>query len=118
MGFIKSWINQPHSHALGIVQNGILSGYGVIRQCRSGYKVGPLFADNPELAESLFLALKSTVKPSEPLYLDTPEVNQAAVELAERNKLKVSFETARMYKGEIPNLPLNRLFGVTSFEVG
>jgi hypothetical protein len=100
------------------MQSGKLVGYGVIRACRTGYKIGPLFADNPELAESLFLALKSTAKPSEPVYLDTPKVNLAALSLAERHNMKVSFETARMYTGEIPKIPLNRLFGVTSFEIG
>lgn len=47
--FIKSWINQADCHALGIQQNGKLTGYGIIRSCRSGYKIGPLFADSPEL---------------------------------------------------------------------
>jgi hypothetical protein len=28
------------------------------------------------------------------------------------------FETARMYKGNRPDLPMARLFGVTSFELG
>lgn len=116
--FIKSWITQADSHALGIIQNGTLAGYGVIRQCNTGYKIGPLFANNAELADSLFLALKSKAKVSEPIYLDIPEVNQTAVGLAERNHMKVSFETVRMYKGEVPNVPLSHLYGVTSFEVG
>jgi hypothetical protein len=58
------------------------------------------------------------VKPSEPVYLDAPKVNQAALSLAERNNMRVSFETARMYTGKIPKIPLNRLSGVTSFEIG
>jgi hypothetical protein len=28
------------------------------------------------------------------------------------------FETARMYTGEAPTLALDRLYGVTSFEIG
>lgn len=116
--FIKCWINQPECYALGIMQNGVLAGYGVIRTCHSGYKIGPLFANSQELAESLFLALKSSVKPSEPVFLDVPEVNHAAVALAERYNMNVSFETVRMYTGEIPDIQLNRLFGVTSFEIG
>lgn len=116
--FTKSWISQPECHALGIVQNGKLAGYGVIRKCRNGYKIGPLSADNPELGESLFLALKSKTSLSEPIFLDTPEVNQAAVALAEKNKMKVSFETARMYMGDFPDMPLDRFFGVASFEIG
>ncbi|MBD3421454.1 MAG: GNAT family N-acetyltransferase [Chitinivibrionales bacterium] len=116
--FTKSWISQPDCHALGIMQNDKLAGYGVIRKCRNGYKIGPLFADNPELAESLFLALKSRIGLSEPIFLDTPEVNQAAVALAEKYGMKISFETARMYTGHCPFMPLDRLFGVASFEIG
>ena len=116
--FIQAWINQPDCHALGVMQDGELAGYGVIRQCRSGYKIAPLYADTPELAEQLFLALKSRVSSSDPIYLDTPEQNQAAVSLAERHNMTVSFETARMYTQETPTLPVERLFGVASFEIG
>ncbi len=116
--FIKSWINQPESVALGIMEDGRLSGYGVIRPCRSGWKIGPLYADSPQLAELLFLSLKSQTKPSDPVFLDTPEVNPEATALAERHNMKVVFETARMYTETSPDIPLQRLFGVTSFEVG
>ena len=116
--FLRAWVNQPDARALGIVRKGELAGYGVLRPCRRGCKIGPLFADGPEPAESLFLALKSKVDPAEPVFLDTPEVNRAAVALAERHRMKVVFETARMYRGEAPRMPLDRIFGVTSFEVG
>ncbi len=116
--FIKTWITQPNTHALGIMENNILAGYGVIRPCRTGYKIGPLFADTPALAELLFLTLKANVTSSDPVYLDTPEVNREAILLAEREQMSVVFETARMYTGDSPNIPLDRLFGVTSFEVG
>jgi len=32
--------------------------------------------------------------------------------------MKPVFETARMYTGAAPDLPLPKLFGVTSFELG
>jgi GNAT superfamily N-acetyltransferase len=116
--FTQLWINQPVCHALGIMQNDKLSGYGVMRKCLNGYKIGPLFADTPDLAESLFLALKSKITSSDPVFLDVPEVNQAAVALAEQYSMKVAFETARMYTRDLPDLPFNRLFGITSFEIG
>lgn len=74
--------------------------------------------DNPELAGALLLALRSEVRPSEPFFLDTPEVNREATVLAERQGMKIVFETARMYRGINPDMPINRLFGVTSFEIG
>lgn len=116
--FLKCWINQPQSTALGILRNRTLAGYGVLRICRSGYKIGPLFADNSELAERLFLALKAPVPEGTPIFLDTPAVNSAAVDLAKRHNMTVAFETARMYTGKSPDLPVNRLFGVTTFELG
>ncbi len=60
--FIKSWINQSDSKAFGIIEDETLAGFGVIRKCRTGYKIGPLFANNSKLAESLFLALKASVE--------------------------------------------------------
>jgi GNAT superfamily N-acetyltransferase len=116
--FIQCWIDQINGAAWGIMRNDKLAGYGVLRQCRAGYKIGPLFADGPELAESLFLALCSKVGSSDPVYLDVPDSNPLAVELAGRHRMKVVFETARMYTKQEPDISIPRTYGVTSFEVG
>lgn len=89
-----------------------------MRLCRSGYKVGPLFADSQEFADQLFSALKASAPEGAPIFLDMPAVSGAAVDLVRQHKMSVVFETARMYKGKIPDLPLDRLFGVTTFELG
>jgi hypothetical protein len=44
--FLDGWIRMPESHGLAFAGNGGLSGYGVIRRCRRGFKVAPLFADD------------------------------------------------------------------------
>ncbi len=116
--FLKLWVDQPQSTALGIMKNRALAGYGLLRICRSGYKIGPLFADTQEVADCLFRALKANAPEGAPVFLDTPELNLAAVDLAKRHNMAVTFETARMYKGKSPDLPLDRLFGVTTFELG
>jgi GNAT acetyltransferase-like protein len=95
--FLKCWISQPQGCALGFVRNGSLAGYGVLRPCRSGYKVGPLFADGQEIAEYLFLALQKNIPEEAPVFLDTSAVNAAAVDLAKRHNMTATFETARMY---------------------
>ena len=38
-----------------------LEGYGVLRACRRGFKIGPLFADDPHIAGTLFQGLASRV---------------------------------------------------------
>ena len=115
--FLNSWINQPEARALGYVRDSRLSGYGVIRKCRLGYKIGPLFADNEEIAENLFLALTGTIS-GEEYFLDIPEPNPKACALVKRHNMQKVFETARMYSGAAPSLPLEKIFGITSFELG
>lgn len=116
--FLLCWIRQPGSTALGFVDQGVLNGYGVLRPCRDGFKIGPLFADDAEIAERLFSALVAQVPSGQTVALDTPEVNAHALAIARRHGMKAVFETARMYTGPAPALPLDRLYGVTSFELG
>ncbi len=116
--FIDVWIRQPDCYALGIMDHDVLAGYGVLRRCHSGYKIGPLFANTPQLADTLLMACKFQVTASEDVFLDVPEVNQEAVQLAEQHGMGMVFETARMYTEEMPAIPVDRVFGVTSFEVG
>jgi hypothetical protein len=52
------------------------------------------------------------------VFLDVPEPNQPALGLAARYGLTPAFETARMYRGAAPALPLDRIYGITSFELG
>ncbi|MFO1314938.1 MAG: GNAT family N-acetyltransferase [Burkholderiales bacterium] len=116
--FLRAWLAQPRARGLAIADRRGLAGYGVVRPCRRGWKVGPLCADAPELAEALLAGLAAFVPSDAPLFLDAPEPNAAAVALAERRGMTVAFETARMYAGRAPHLPLRRLFGVTTFELG
>ncbi|WP_217631363.1 GNAT family N-acetyltransferase [Microbulbifer yueqingensis] len=116
--FLKAWVSQPESSAIGAVEEGRLRGYGVIRTCHEGFRIGPLFADDPDLAERLYLALTASVPTGQPVYLDIPETNTHALELAERHRMEMVFETARMYSGAPPDIPIDRVFGITSFELG
>ena len=116
--FLNSWIKLSESHSLVWVDGNEIKGYGTIRKCRRGYKIGPLFSDNFEIAELLFNSLCSKVENGLPVFLDTPEVNPAAVALAEKYKMTKVFETARMYTKEEPKIKLDGIFGVTTFELG
>lgn len=116
--FLEEWIRQEGRRGRAVLGgDGEVAGYGIIRRCRRGHKIGPLFADTPEVAEDIFLAL-SAQAPGEPVYLDAPEPNAAAVALARRHGMVPVFETARIYTKAVPDLPLDEIFGVTSFELG
>ncbi|MCJ7739837.1 GNAT family N-acetyltransferase [Candidatus Microgenomates bacterium] len=116
--FLRSWIQQPESLAVGFLKNKRLLGYGVVRKCQKGYKIGPLFADTKNIAEILFLRMCEYVGPDNLIYLDIPELNKNALALAKKYNLKPMFETARMYKGKEPEVPLHKIYGVTALELG
>jgi len=115
--FLEKWINQKDSICLVSCDGDEITGYGMIRRCVAGHKIGPLFAENSLIAEKLFLSLCGYVNHG-PIYLDTPEPNADAVELAKKYNMREVFGTARMYTRKIPKLPLDNIFGVTSFEMG
>lgn len=115
--FLKSWISRPGTVGKAIMEEDRLLGYGVIRPCHTGYKIAPLFADTAELAEELFCSL-AAVAADMPVYLDIPVCNSSALALVQRQGMQKVFETARIYKGEPPLLPLDTIYGITSFELG
>jgi len=116
-GFLKGWLAMPDSLALKFQSGSEILGFGVIRKCRKGFKIGPLFTDGLATADELFKAF-STHAQGQPIYLDIPEINKDAVKLATNYKLKECFGCARMYLGPAPKLPYERIFGVTTFELG
>lgn len=115
--FLVRWLEQPGAHVLGIRVNDMLAGYGVARPCRQGFKLGPVFADTPDIAERLIGSLMAQIE-GEKVALDVPEPNKAGLKLAQNFGLSESFGCARLYHGPAPDLPLHGIFGVTSFEFG
>ncbi|MFG1299667.1 GNAT family N-acetyltransferase [Xanthobacter sp. V3C-3] len=115
--FLARWLAPPGGRALAFVDDGAVRGYGVVRPCREGFKIGPLFADDAAVATALFGALAAAAGDG-PVFLDVLEPNAAARALAEAAGLSPVFETARMYRGPAPQLPLPRIFGITTFELG
>ena len=115
-GFLAGWLTSPRHVGKVLIRDGRVAGFGVVRPCLDGAKIGPLFADDATAADDLFRALAVSV--AAPIFLDAPEPNGAALALAERYGLAPCFETARMYAGRAPELPLQRLYGITTFELG
>lgn len=116
--FLRGWISQPQSTALGLLRDQRLLGYGVLRSCRLGHKIGPLFADTAPAAAALLSALCGGTDGAAPIFLDVPQCNPAALALAESRGMQKVFETARMYSAGAPDLALERSYGITSFELG
>jgi ribosomal protein S18 acetylase RimI-like enzyme len=115
--FLRRWVNQPGGATLVVVKDGGVRGYGVLRPCREGFKIGPLFADGPAEAEMLYQGLLAQA-PGAQVFLDAPQNNPDAVALVKRHNLNPVFECGRMYINGEPPWNASRVYGITSFELG
>ncbi|MBT2525094.1 GNAT family N-acetyltransferase [Streptomyces sp. ISL-99] len=115
--FLASWIAAPQRTALAAVRDGELRGFAVLRACRAASRIGPLYAESPEVAAALVSALGATT-PGEQVAIDVPDIHPEAGRLVEQLGLTPTFETARMYTGPVPRIDCSGLFGITSLELG
>jgi GNAT superfamily N-acetyltransferase len=116
--FMAAWLTDTATrHSFVLTQAGEIAGLATVRACRDGFKIGPLFAETEDGADRLFRTLAGHIGRGM-VYLDSPEPNLAAQKLCARYNLTPMFETARMYRGRIPSLPLTSIFGIATFELG
>jgi len=115
--FIKPWLAQSGAKTFKYSVDGMLKGFTVLRNAQTGYKICPLFADDGDIAEALYKACLNTAI-GEPVYIDLPMINHAAVDLVKKYHATNVFECARMYHGNAPVVETDKVFGITTFELG
>lgn len=116
-GFLRPWIEGPDREALVATgESGEITGFAASRESSAGTRIGPVFADTQATARALILSLAG--KAGGRVAVDVPQPNQLAVDLLESLGMERGFETARIYRGPAPGLPLASIFGVTSLELG
>lgn len=120
-GFLAAWIlDEPSANRRTVIalKDEVIIGYATIRKCLAGYKIGPLFADNHDVAERLFETMCRPLAERTIITIDIPADNLEANRLVNDFGLKSAFETARMYRGGVITLPIEKTFGITTLELG
>ena len=115
--FLRYWSQQSSAVALAFREGDVLRGFGVIRRCVSGYRIGPLFADNVEVADCLFLSLTKKAD-AFPVFIDIPDANSIGIQWAIGKGMEEVFGCERMYFGPPPDIRQDKIFGVTTLEIG
>ncbi|MBV7263391.1 GNAT family N-acetyltransferase [Photobacterium sp. WH24] len=96
-----------------------VTGIVGVRQSQDGYRVGPLFANTPDLVEPLFVAALSAVPQGRQVTLDVPEkADPTLIKLAEKHGFESIFHTLRMYRGEPPKEQEHKVWCIASLELG
>jgi len=115
--FLRAWIEPSDVHTAVVVEDGAIVGMAVLRPCRDGHRFGPVHAERRDVAERLIHGLLGRIAGGA-VQIDVPEPNQAGLDIVAQFGLTESFGCARMYHGPDPRLPVDRIYGVTSFEFG
>ncbi|MFI2236266.1 GNAT family N-acetyltransferase [Streptomyces chrestomyceticus] len=116
--FLSRWLTADGHHAYAQLRDGRIAGYGAIRPARDGYRLGPLFADTSHGAEALFDALTAHLAPDDVVHLDIPDPHHSARALALSRGLAPDSHTMRMYTGPVAPVQAERVYAVTSLELG
>lgn len=118
-----STIEPFNATTLVFEHHGEILGYGVIRRCVEGYKIGPLLAENPITASEILHALKTKVSGNGEVLVtvDVPEVagDWSQREYWDRSKFDLN-EEKFFFLQCTEKFPFNakKTFGVFSLEVG
>jgi len=116
--YLSAWLNQPGAHHLCFRQDrGGIPGFGSLRPCLVGWKVGPLFAETADIANALLTSLMAKVC-GERVSIDVPSCNPDAERLCQAFGMERVFECTRMYYGPKPSYDPSLIYGLTSFELG
>ena len=121
--FLKKWISAPNCFSYAAIDhNDTVVGYTVVRSTLrqdDGWRIGPLFADNSQIAKSLYQEVfrqVSIVDPKGTITIHVP--HGTPLEMIEEVPSIESTLILRMYKNGIPpNLPLSKVFAHTSLEI-
>lgn len=115
--FLRSFLGQEGTRTLVSIDGGKITGYGTIRPSMTGHRIGPLFADDRPTAERIMRALVANI-PGEPFFIDVPEPNAPAMAMVHDHEMVEVFRAGRIYSKRAPDVPLGKVFGLTTMELG
>jgi|GEM_PF-2720231 len=115
--YMKTWLSMPHSNGVLWYDENAVRGYGVIRKANKGYRIGPLYAENSEIACHLFRALIAGLQ-NESIALSMPEQSPLTHSLVAAFQLRPTVRLQRMYSKSPLDIPYEKIAAITNFTFG
>ena len=112
--FLRAWIGARGYIGCALMRDGRLAGWGVIRPCRKGFKVGPLAADDRATVEAVDRRCSPRWAAARFFYV--PSINGEAIALAQDLTAPVFGDGPHVYRRF--RRCCCSVSGVTSFELG
>ncbi len=115
--FLTEWLTPTDGRKSVVLTSGAdLKGFATIRRCRSGVKIGPVVAPNPEAAFTLMRTALLRM-PSTEIVVDVPSGSVGFSTALTDEGFSETFATARMYRGRAPRQS-DALMAIATMELG
>jgi GNAT superfamily N-acetyltransferase len=113
---------KPETNGLVFIDDNVIKGFGFIRPCVRGFRIGALVADTPEIAKLLIAGLLVFAK-NAPVFIDVPDSNPYSIHsMSAFDAVRAPKEdTVMMIKGIGYTRYLNQWeqhYGLFSLEIG
>ncbi|MFW2544096.1 GNAT family N-acetyltransferase [Primorskyibacter sp. 2E107] len=92
-------------------------GFATYRTCHEGIKIGPFYASSAPEAAALLAAVPQNMA-TESVYIDIPDTAAPLSALLIERGFTPVFETARMYRPLLPQLPRPAFYATATLELG
>ncbi|XP_055329781.1 uncharacterized protein LOC129582305 [Paramacrobiotus metropolitanus] len=118
--FLRELVKDGKISGRVAVRGGKVAGYGTIRDLEEGvWKIGPLYAETPEVAAHLFAAFLDEKKPRKLLVAVPISKNGNARKLVKRFGMKEQVEVFVMYRNGRPEgLEEAGMYAITNAQIG
>ena len=125
--FLERWINLTGRKSFVAIDAqgdvvGIIVARSTVRLEKDGYRIGPLFADNDDIACALLKSAAEAViadgNPQQILVIDIPDFHEGAIKIADDLHAGKDFQCIRMFTKDPLQYPREKIYGLTSLELG
>lgn len=115
--FAAAWLAPAATRKTLVFSNGEApEGFVTIRQCRQGHKIGPLIASDIDMAIALIHAAAAHAGAGR-MVVDVPSDAAELTEFCRSLEMGCAFNTARMYRGPVPE-PGRNMRTIATLELG
>ena len=116
--YISNWAEHNSAMTYVALKSGRVVGYGVLKPADVGYKMYPLYADDPAIARALFSKLASFIPSGQDLIFTQPIENPVANEFVTANNLVTYLSMTRLYNKKNVPVDIKRVYSVATTEYG
>ena len=113
--FLKCWLNENITTTYCVVNSGKIIGYGCVQPTDRGvYAIGPVYADTPDIAHSLFTKFMLSVPDGSGVAMNILPDNKLLMDIVHKHSLTLQLKMYRMYRTKTPQLDLDRVYAFST----